>query len=203
MTVFDQIIRLLDHYNVSLTTVTSTVVLLLAASFVVVLINRVIRGWLRLLEGRISLPYQTVLAVTRAISTVLWVITALILLDIWGVGLTGIWTLLVSAATVIGVGFLATWAMVSNFTASFFITLWRPFQLGDMVQVLPEAMRGRVIDRNLMFTTLREDDGSILQIPNNLFFQKIFRVLDRNDRFLFEELGALDRARNSVAPPPK
>ncbi|HWM46966.1 MAG TPA: mechanosensitive ion channel family protein [Xanthobacteraceae bacterium] len=203
MTVFDQILRLLDHYNVSLTTVTSTVVLLLAASFVVVLINRVIRGWLRLLEGRISLPYQTVLAVTRAISTLLWVITVLILLDIWGVGLTGIWTLLVSAATVVGVGFLATWAMVSNFTASFFITLWRPFQLGDMVQVLPEAMRGRVIDRNLMFTTLREDDGSILQIPNNLFFQKIFRVLDRNDRFLFEELGALDRARNNVVPPPK
>ena len=31
-------------------------------------------------------------------------------------------------------------------------------------------------DRNLMFTTLREESGNVLWIPNNLFFQKIFRV---------------------------
>jgi hypothetical protein len=27
-----------------------------------------------------------------------------------------------------------------------------------------------------MFTALREEGGTILQIPNNLFFQKMFRV---------------------------
>jgi len=27
-----------------------------------------------------------------------------------------------------------------------------------------------------MFTVLREESGSVLQIPNNLFFQKMFRV---------------------------
>jgi hypothetical protein len=30
-----------------------------------------------------------------------------------------------------------------------------------------------------MFTTRREDDGKELQIPNNLFFQKMFRVGDQ------------------------
>jgi hypothetical protein len=30
-----------------------------------------------------------------------------------------------------------------------------------------------------MFTTLREDDGNELQIPNNLFFQKMFSVRDQ------------------------
>jgi small-conductance mechanosensitive channel len=190
MTAFDQISRWLDQHNVSLATVLATVALVLIAFVVIILVNRLLRGWLRLLEARITLPYETVLTLTRVISALLWLLTAMILLDIWGVGIGGIWTLLISAATVIGVGFLATWAMVSNVTASFFITLWRPFHLGDTVQVLPENMKGRVIDRNLMFTVLREEDGSVLHIPNNLFFQKIFRVSDRSDRFLFEELGA-------------
>jgi small-conductance mechanosensitive channel len=44
--------------------------------------------------------------------------------------------------------------------------------------MLPENLKGRVMDRNLMFTTLSEESGSVLQIPNNLFFQKIFRVSD-------------------------
>jgi small-conductance mechanosensitive channel len=190
MTAFDQISRWLDQHNVSLATVLATVALLLVAFAVIVLVNRLLRGWLRLLEARITLPYETVLTLTRVVSTLLWLLTAMILLDIWGVGIGGIWTLLISAATVIGVGFLATWAMVSNVTASFFITLWRPFHLGDTVQVLPENMKGRVIDRNLMFTVLREDNGSVLHIPNNLFFQKIFRVSDHSDRLPFEELGS-------------
>ena len=62
------------------------------------------------------------------------------------------------------------------FTASFFLTLWRPFHLGQTIEIIPENLSGRVSDRNLMFTTLREESGSILQIPNNLFFQKPFRV---------------------------
>ena len=66
--------------------------------------------------------------------------------------------------------------MTSNLTASFFLVLWRPFHVGQTVEILPENVKGRVVDRNLMFTTLSEDSGSVLQIPNSLFFQKIFRV---------------------------
>jgi hypothetical protein len=42
-------------------------------------------------------------------------------------------------ATVIGVGFLATWTMVSNVTASVFIGIWKPFHLDDTVEILPET----------------------------------------------------------------
>jgi hypothetical protein len=45
-----------------------------------------------------------------------------------------------------------------------------------------------VIDSNLMFVTAREESGSQIQIPNSLFFQKIFRVIG-DDRRRF---GALD-----------
>src|SRR4051812_21056069 len=107
MTGFDHIFRWFDQHNVSPATVTATIGLLVVALILIALINRLLRGWLRLLETRISLPYQTVLTVTRVVSGLLWVVTVMILLDIWGIGLGGIWTLLVSTATVVGVGFLA------------------------------------------------------------------------------------------------
>jgi small-conductance mechanosensitive channel len=203
MSAFDQTLRWFDQHNISLGTISATIGLLFAASILIIILNRLIRSWLRLLETRISLPYQTVLALTRVISGVMWLVTGMILLDIWGVGIGGIWTLLVSAATVVGVGFLATWAMVSNVTASFFVTLWRPFHLGDVVQILPENMKGRVIDRNMMFTTLREDDGSVIQIPNNLFFQKMFRVVNASDRFLYNEFGHREHERSRAEGPAK
>jgi small-conductance mechanosensitive channel len=114
----------------------------------------------------------------KASIAVLWSLTASIILNTWGVALSGIWAFLVSAITIIGVGFLATWAMISNFTANFFLIFWRPFQFGQTVEILPENLKGRVTDRNLMFTTLLEESGSELIIPNNFFFQKMFRVGD-------------------------
>jgi len=48
------------------------------------------------------------------------------------------WAFLVSAATAIGVGFLATWTMVSNLTANIFLAIWHPFRLGQSIELLPK-----------------------------------------------------------------
>jgi small-conductance mechanosensitive channel len=182
----DQIATWLDQQHVNLTTIVLTIVLLIGASIAVLKFSRLLRGWARHLESRLRLPYETVSTIVRVITAALWLTVAVVVLDLWGVGVGGIWAVLVSAAAVIGVGFLATWAMVSNVTASFFVTLWRPFRFGDTVELLPENLRGRLIDRNLMFTVLREDSGSVIHVPNNLFFQKMFRVTDGGERSLFE-----------------
>ena len=173
----DQTVAWLDQHHISLATVLATIALVVGAAIVILLVNRTLHHWLKQIEARLHLSYETVLLVTRVVNGVLWVIAALLLLDVWGVGIGGLWTLLVGAAAVIGVGFMATWAMVSNLTASFFLALWRPFHLGQVVEIVPENLKGRVIDRNLMFTALREENGSVIQIPNNLFFQKMFRVV--------------------------
>jgi small-conductance mechanosensitive channel len=178
----------LDRYHVSLPSILTTIALVIGASVVIVLLKRLLQRGLGRLEPRLRLRYETVLTVTRLVTGLLWLIVALLVLEIWGISLGGFWTLLVSAATVIGVGFLATWTMVSNITASFFLALWRPFHLGDTVAVLPENLQGRVIDINLMFVVVREDGGALIRIPNNLFFQKMFRVTGRSDPSLFEVL---------------
>src|SRR2546423_297430 len=117
----DQIAAWLDRYNITAMTLLMTFLLLIGASVVVFLLKRLLQDRLRRLEARLGLPYASVLTITRVVAAALWVITAMLVLEIWGVSVGGIWTLLVSAATLIGVGFLATWTMVSNVTASLFI----------------------------------------------------------------------------------
>jgi small-conductance mechanosensitive channel len=90
--------------------------------------------------------------------------------------------------------------MISNITASFFIAFWRPFPLGDTIEVLPDNYSGRVIDNNLMFVVIRENSGSVIKIPNNLFFQKMFRVTGNSNRTLFEEYEARASTGPQVRP---
>ena len=197
----DQIASWLERGNISLLTVVATIALLIATAIVVLLLNRLLRQLIKRVEKRLHLPFDTVRVVTRIASGGLWLLAALLALNLWGVSVGGLWTLLASAIAVIGVGFLAVWTIVSNVTASFFITVWRPFQLGQTVELLPENLKGRVIDRNMMFTVLREEGGSVLQIPNNLFFQKAYRVSDGGKTW-FEYLES-ERAPHTAPTVPK
>jgi small-conductance mechanosensitive channel len=190
----------LARHNVGLLPVVLTVVLLIAAMIAIMLLKRLLRLWLQRLQPRLHLPYETALAITRVVTAALWIITLLLALEIWGVGVGGVWTALVSVAAVIGAGFLATWAMISNITASLFITIWRPFHLGDTVEIVPENLKGRVIDSNLMFVAMREASGAIIQVPNNLFFQKMFKVIDGGTQPLFETLEPKAVTRSAMAP---
>ena len=180
----------LNQRNISVMAVLATVGLVVGAFALSYLLKRPLQDSLRQLASRVRLPYETVLTTTRFLIGALWIVVAMLVLEIWGISVGGLWTLLVSAATIVGVGFLATWTMVSNITASFFIALWRPFHLGDDIEIVPENLRGRVIDSNLMFVVVRENGGAVIQIPNNLFFQKMFRVIGSSNKTLFEEYEA-------------
>ena len=171
-----QIIEWLNQHNINAVKAIGTVAILILASIVIPRLGTSLKQWLIHLQSRLNLTNKTNSIINRVTIAVLWTLIVFIVLDVWGIGLGGVWAVLVGAITLIGVGFIATWAMTSNFTASFFLVLWRPFHVGQTVEILPENLKGRVVDRNLMFTTLSEDSGSVLQIPNSLFFQKIFRV---------------------------
>jgi small-conductance mechanosensitive channel len=167
-----QIVAWLDQHHINVLTVADTIAILVLASIIILVLSRLLWRWLTYLQARLHVTDETNLIISRSVTAAFWILTAFMILNLWGVGLGGVWALLVSVVTIIGVGFLATWTMISNFTANFFLMLWRPFHFGETVEILPENLKGRVIDRNLMFTTLREESGNVLWIPNNLFFQK-------------------------------
>ena len=172
----NQVIEWLNQHNINAVNAIGTLIILLLALIVIPILSRLLNQWLTYLQSPLNFTDKTNFIINRVTIAVLWALTVFIIFDVWGIGLAGVWAVLVSVITIIGVGFIATWAMTSNFTASFFLALWRPFHVGQTVEVLPENLKGRVVGRNLMFTTLSEESGSVLQVPNSLFFQKMFRV---------------------------
>lgn len=148
----------------------------------VVLVQRMLGRALMRAKRHTPMSAETALVLQRLTGGALWVMLVLVTLRHLGVNVDGLWTLLVSTLAVIGVGLLAVWTMVSNITASFFIWIWRPYELGERIEVIPDGIKGRAVDRSLMFTVIREEDGSTLMVPNNLFFQRIIRRAPNDGR---------------------
>ena len=87
-------------------------------------------------------------------------------------------TLLAVIGTVLGlvaIGFVAVWSVLSNFLCTFVLILFKPFSVGDELEIPGDAVAGKVVDLTLIFTTLRNPAGEYIQVPNNMFFQKIFK----------------------------
>lgn len=152
-----------------------SLIIFAVGAVVVISVQRTLGRALARASRHTPMKAETALILQRLAVGGLWLVLVLITLRHLGINVDGLWTLLVSSLAVIGVGLLAVWTMVSNITASFFIWIWRPYELGEHIELVPDGIKGRTVDRSLMFTVLREADGSTLMVPNNLFFQRIVR----------------------------
>jgi small-conductance mechanosensitive channel len=147
------------------------------------LINHVLGNAITKLNGLLkkyrptSSSYATILQ--RIIRWTLGLLLVLIL-RVWGADISLVWTTFMGMLAVIGVALLATWTMASNVTARFFIWFWQPVRLGQWIEIFPENLSGQVTEENLMFTELRQDDGHVIVIPNNLLFQRVVRRAPEN-----------------------
>lgn len=93
-----------------------------------------------------------------------------------GVDLKGVWTSLGTVLSLVAIGFVAMWSILSHMLASVLIVVFRPFEVGDRVEIVgDDPVVGEVTDLNPVYTTLRADDGGIFQVPNNQFFQKVLK----------------------------
>jgi small-conductance mechanosensitive channel len=148
------------------------------------LLQRLARRLIRRLDERNVPPEMT--TVTRRVSAVLIYGTALLLvLQRLGVSAAVLWTAFTGFAAVAAVAFFAVWSVLSNIFCSVIIFVTRPFRIYERIELLENGekpgLRGRVVDINLIYTTLQEDPleegqpGNILQIPNSLFFQRAVR----------------------------
>ena len=75
----------------------------------------------------------------------------------------------------VAIGFVAVWSVLSNISCTLMILLFRPFSIGDRLEFPGEDIRGEAIDLNFLYTTLETTDGYRMQVPNNLFFQKVLK----------------------------
>ena len=153
----------------------------------------------RLINVLRDLKHLSPLIANRLHSVRRWLITLLalvIILEAMGV-FRGAWALISTALAALAIGFVAAWSVLSNATAAMLVLIFRPFRVGDQVELLEftnhHVTGGEVLDMNLMYTTLRvmpppsepgaepelaaaSDQHQLIRVPNNLFFQRPLRT---------------------------
>ena len=91
------------------------------------------------------------------------------------------WAVLSGMLLALAVAFVALWSVLSNAVCALLILAFRPFRVGDLVEILEpgdrkQGVKGRVGELSLMFTTLEveleEGKRTVYRIPNSVFFQK-------------------------------
>ena len=130
----------------------------------------VLRG-MKTLENRRYLPARLVNTLRRSTLWLILFASALMFLQSIGV-LHSVVTAVTGVFALVAIGFVAVWSVLSNTLCSLILMVVRPFRVGDTIGFPPDDFRGKVVNFNMIFTTLETDDGMLLQVPNNTFFQR-------------------------------
>ncbi|MBC8185500.1 mechanosensitive ion channel [candidate division KSB1 bacterium] len=94
---------------------------------------------------------------------------------VWGIEFTNIWVLLTSILGVIGIGFFATWSLLSNIFSAFLLFSTVPFKIDDKITIKDgdNSISGVVVDMTLFYIILKNSDEETVIVPNNTIFQKV------------------------------
>lgn len=130
-----------------------------------------------------NLPHAMLMTMNGLIRWSIVLSALLLVLERLGVSATVLWSAFTGFATVGAVAFFAAWSVLSNLFCALLIFTVGPFRVGDIIELLDTAekpgAKGRVIDINLLYTTLEDFNSpsgqSLLQIPNALVFQRVLR----------------------------
>ncbi|MHC8307956.1 mechanosensitive ion channel domain-containing protein [Pseudomonas sp. PB3P13] len=143
----------------------------------------VARGLTRLGE-RYPFPPQLLMPLRGVLRWLIMGSALIFVLERLGVSATVLWTALSGFVAVAAVAFFAMWSVLSNLLCAVLIFTVGPFRIGDVVELVDTTdkpgVKGRVVAINLLYTTLveAEDSGTgsaMVQVPNNLFFQRSVR----------------------------
>jgi len=152
--------------------------------FVAWMLQRLLRRLVARAAAHYQLPDELLVPIKGLIRWILVASAFLLVLERMGVSATVLWTALTGFATVGAVAFFAAWSVLSNLFCALLIFTVRPFRVGDYIEVLDTAekpgAKGRVVDINVLYTTLEDHhhagpEGTWLQIPNALIFQRVVR----------------------------
>ena len=150
---------------------------------VAMLLQYLLRRLIKRVGNHYALPRELMVPLNGLLRWTILASALLLILERLGVSATVLWTAFTGFATVGAVAFFAAWSVLSNLFCALLIYTVGPFRVGDTIELLDTAekpgARGRVIDINLLYTTLEDSTvnaaGSLLQIPNALIFQRVVR----------------------------
>jgi len=120
-------------------------------------------------------------ATKRLLSVASLFVICLLLILVWDVNIKNVWVSITSILAMIAIAFFAIWSLVGNILAGVIIYFTSPFKLDDLIEIMPDGVRGRVLTINTFYAVLQDDEGNYINIPNSLFFQKYIKVIRNSD----------------------
>lgn len=147
------------------------------------LLHRLFKRLIQRASAHYEFPHELLMPIHAVVRWLIIAGSVLLILERLGVSASVLWSAFTGFATVGAVAFFAAWSVLSNLFCAFLIFTVGPFRVGDHIEVLDTAEKpgalGRVIDINLLYTTLEDataaEPGTMIQIPNSLIFQRVVR----------------------------
>lgn len=151
--------------------------------FVAWLLHRLFKRVIKRASQHYEFPHELLMPVHAVVRWIIIAGAVLLILERLGVSASVLWSAFTGFATVGAVAFFAAWSVLSNLFCAFLIFTVGPFRVGDHIEILDTADKpgalGRVVDINLLYTTLEDATapapGTLIQIPNALIFQRLVR----------------------------
>lgn len=125
----------------------------------------------------IHMNHIVLFLVRKTIAIAFWIALIFLTLIISGVNLNNIWVYLGGFLSVVAIELFAVWSILSNIISGIFIFIMNPFKIGSKIKLYDPEVQATVVNINLMFTELQDDDG-IFNVPNNTFFQKTVKGIN-------------------------
>jgi small conductance mechanosensitive channel len=164
----------------TLVTLVSTWGLQVIGALAVLIVGRIIAGWLRRLTRRsleraelepVLIPFLANGVYYLALAAVL-----IAVLGLFGVETTSLVAVLGAAGLAVG---LALQGTLSNFSAGVMLLVFRPFKIGDYVEAGGEG--GTVQEIGVFSTVLHTPDNVRITIPNSAVFGQTIKNYSAND----------------------
>jgi small-conductance mechanosensitive channel len=115
--------------------------------------------------------------VKKSINLILIVTCGLFVTLVWGVDPSEMVYFMSSVLTVVGIAMFAQWSILSNITSGIILFFNHNIRLDDTISIIDKdyEVEGRISDIGLFFIVLKTPEGEVINIPNNVFSQKMIK----------------------------
>ena len=137
---------------------------------------------IRRLHRRQLLPHSLYRPVMGIVKWLLLIFILILALQQMGISISRVVGALSAVLVLVAVGFVAFWSILTNILSAFFLIMFQPFRIGDIIELREpdkeKGTSGKVVDLNIFYTTMEEitddeEEKALIRVPNSLFFQRI------------------------------
>ena len=153
-----------------------TLILTVLVLLIAWLLTRIVRSLIGKMIQRIpALDESVAKVITGVCRVIIWVLAALVVLELFGINTASILTLLGAIGLAVG---LAVKDSLSNIAAGLMLFFLRPYKAGDYVDC--GSVSGTIKEMGLFSTVLVTVDGLFISAPNSVIFGTPIKNYSRN-----------------------